>query len=51
MDDMGLELVSRVRIQRIDAFVQLCGRQETPHQFKASRVRKRLREADDLDEP
>jgi hypothetical protein len=31
--------------------IQLCRRQETPHQFKTPRSSKRLREADDPDEP
>jgi hypothetical protein len=51
MDDKSPEQVSQVRIQLVDALVQLCGRQETPHQFKASRGRKRLRDTDELDEP
>jgi hypothetical protein len=51
MDDKSLEQVSQLRIQLVDSLVQLCGRQETPHQFKSSRASKRLREDDELDEP
>jgi hypothetical protein len=47
-DGMSLEELSQVRVQIVDAIVQLCGRQETPHQFKASRTSKRMREADDV---
>ena len=50
-DGMSLEKVFQVRIQLVDALVQLCGRQETPYQFRVSRLGKRLREVDDLDEP
>jgi hypothetical protein len=50
-DDMSLEKVSQVRIQLVDALVQLCRRQETPHQFKASRSSKRLREVNNFDKP
>jgi hypothetical protein len=50
-NDMSLQEVSQVRIQVVDAMVQLCSRQETPHQFKASRTSKRLREADDFHDP
>ena len=51
MDDMDPWQVCQVRIQVVDALVPLCGRQETPHQFKTSRSSKRLREVDDLNVP
>jgi hypothetical protein len=51
LDDMGPDHVFQVRTQLVDSLVRLCGRQETPHQFKASRSNKRLREVDDHDEP
>jgi hypothetical protein len=50
-DGMGLEKLSEVRVQLVEAIVQLCWRQETPHQFKASRSSKRRQEADDCSEP
>ena len=50
-NDMSLQEVSQVRIQVVDAIMQLCSRQETPHQFKALRTSKRLQDADNLDEP
>ena len=50
MGSMSLEKVFQLRIQLVDTLVKLCGRQETPHQFKASRSSKRRRETDDFDE-
>ncbi|KIM93318.1 hypothetical protein OIDMADRAFT_184762 [Oidiodendron maius Zn] len=47
-DGMSLQELSEARIQVVDAMVRLCSRQETPHQFKASRTSKRLREVDDF---
>lgn len=47
-DGMSLQEVSEVRIQVVDAIVRLCSRQETPHQFRASRTSKRLQEVDDF---
>jgi len=48
---MSLKNLFQVRILLVDALVQLCGRQEAPHQFKASRSSKRLRHVEELDEP
>jgi Protein of unknown function (DUF3435) len=36
LDDLKLDEMFRVRIQLVQALAGLCGRQETPHQFKKS---------------
>lgn len=41
LNDLDEDQLSHVRVQLVQALAQLCQRQETPHQFKAAKSRKR----------
>ena len=44
LEDLKLDQLFSVRIQLVEALTQLCKRQETPHQFKWSRISKQVPE-------
>jgi hypothetical protein len=46
LDDLGDDQVFHVRVQLVQALAQLCTRQESPHQFKVSKSRKRSQPTD-----
>jgi hypothetical protein len=48
LDDLKLDQMFRVRVQLVQALVELCKRQETPHQFKKSTKTPRPVEAADI---